>query len=394
MDLLWFWLVSGSQKEAEAWLDFALAVPGEADPDDRFIAAGIRKLNRLSDGGDADALKAGMETLSRELEAVDDRERPLVAVAKPVLALFAGDAERGARAEAAAAAHPDPWVGAALHLLNAGRAENDGELGAMAGELAAARAEFAAVGDAWGQAMALFIESGRQLVGGELEAARDTLAEAAEALEGLDPDTGAGMLDVRMSDILLRTGDHAGARRRAEQALARRDMGSDDATFVQAMIARIAWLDGDPGAARAVLDEARERIDRRGPVLAQYAHGKAMVEAQSAIVAADTGDLDEAERRLAAAFPAAAGTSDMPVIAMVGVAAAAVAHARGRLDEAAELLGAAAAVRGADDFTAPEVVRLRDDARSAAYARGRALSREDALSRLGAAVSGAAPVGP
>jgi hypothetical protein len=76
------------------------------------------------------------------------------------------------------------------------------------------------------------------------------------------------------------------------------------------------------------------------------------------------------------------------------VAAATLAAAHGRAGEAAELLGAAAAVRGADDFTSPEVSRLRDDARAAAYARGRALSREAALERLAAAASSAAPVGP
>jgi hypothetical protein len=202
------------------------------------------------------------------------------------------------------------------------------------------------------------------------------------------------MVDVRMSDILLRLGDLEGAREHAQRALARRDMGSDDTTFVQAMVARIAWIAGDTDGARAELADARERIERRGPVLPQYAHGKAMVEALSAIIAADAGDVEEAERRLAVALPAARGTTDMPMVAMAGVAAAAVAAARGEADAAAERLGAAAAVRGADDFTAPEIARLRDDARSAAYARGRALSREDALALLDAAVSRAAPVGP
>lgn len=84
----------------------------------------------------------------------------------------------------------------------------------------------------------------------------------------------------------------------------------------------------------------------------------------------------------------------MPIVGVTGVAAAMVAVARGRADEAAELLGAAAAVRGADDFTSPEVARLRELARSAAYARGRALSREEALARLEAFASRAAAVGP
>jgi hypothetical protein len=83
----------------------------------------------------------------------------------------------------------------------------------------------------------------------------------------------------------------------------------------------------------------------------------------------------------------------MPIVAAVGVAAATVAAVRGRAEEASVLLGAAAALRGADDFTSPEVARLRDEAQSPAYERGRALSRLEALARLQAAASRAAPVG-
>jgi predicted ATPase/DNA-binding SARP family transcriptional activator len=392
--LMWFWLLSGGQKEAEAWLDFALAVAGEADPLDRFIASGLRELSALSDAGDGERMKARLTEISHELEALDDRDRPLLAVAKPILALFAGDEALAARFEAAARAHPDPWVGAALHLLNAGRAENEGEIEAMGTELATARAKFAEVGDGWGLAMALFIESGRHLVSGRLDAARASLDEAQQALEGLDTDVGGGMLDVRMADIHLRQGDLAGARERALAALSRRDVGGDDAVFVEAMLARIDWLSGDLAGGRARLEEARERIARRGPILPQYAHAQATLEALSALLAAEAGEFDEAERRLAAAFPAARATTDMPIVALAGVAAASLAAARGCPDEAAELLGAAAAVRGADDVTSPEVARLRDAARARAYARGRGLSREAALERLAAASSSAAPVGP
>jgi hypothetical protein len=82
------------------------------------------------------------------------------------------------------------------------------------------------------------------------------------------------------------------------------------------------------------------------------------------------------------------------VVSSVAVAAAHLAAARGKPDEAAELLGAAAAIRGADDFTSPEVAAVREEARSAAYDRGRALAQEEALARLEAAASRAAPVGP
>jgi predicted ATPase/DNA-binding SARP family transcriptional activator len=392
--LLWFWLLSGSQNEATASLDLALAVEGESDPGDHAIAAGIRAFEGMKDAVDADELRRRMEEVSARVAPIDDRERPLLAIAKPVLWLFSGDEERGREADAAAAAHPDPWVHAALHLLHAGRAENDGDVEAMAAALGQARSAFAAVGDAWGLSMALFLDSGRLMLSGELEEARRTVGEAQAQLDGLDPHTGGGMLDVRMADVLLRLGDVAGARERAQRAHERRDLGSDDTAFVQAMLARVAWVAGDVDGARAELADARERLDRRGPILAEQSHGRALIEALSAILDAEAGELDDAERRVAAAHAGAVATRDMPIVAIAGVAAAAVAIARGRPDEAAELLGAAATVRGADDFTSPEVKRLRDDARSAAYARGRALSREDALARLESAASRAAPVGP
>jgi hypothetical protein len=69
------------------------------------------------------------------------------------------------------------------------------------------------------------------------------------------------------------------------------------------------------------------------------------------------------------------------------VAAAAIAHVRDDAAATAELISAAAAIRGADDPTNPEIRRLPPE-------RGPALSRPDALARLQRAVSGTAPVGP
>ncbi len=392
--LLWFWLLSGSQNEATAWLDFALAVDGEADPADRAIASGIRAFEGMKDASDSGELRRRMETIAAQVDPIDAGERPLLAIAKPVLWMFCEDEERRSEAEAAAAAHPDPWVHAALHLLHAARGENDGDVASMATALAAAREAFAEVGDAWGLSMALFLESGRLMLAGELDGARRTLTEAEQRLEGLDPATGAGMVDARMADILLRQGDVDAARERALRARSRLELGSDDTAFVQAMVVRIELVAGDVEGARAELADARERLERRGPSMPEQGHGHALIEALTAIVEAECGELDAAERRLAAAHSAAVATRDMPIVAFAGVAACAVAIARGRPHEAAELLGAAASVRGADDFTSPEVRRVHDGARAAAYARGRALSREDALTRLEAAASHAAPVSP
>jgi predicted ATPase/DNA-binding SARP family transcriptional activator len=392
--LLWFWLLSASQTESTAWLDFALAVEGEPDPDEYLIASTIRGFETLTEAENAEEMRARMSDVLDQVERLDDRERPLVAVAKPVLALFAGENERVREFQAAAEAHPDPWVRAALHLLDAGRAENDGDVETMRAALQKARTAFAEVGDSWGLAMSLFLDTGRLMLDGDLAAARKGIDEAQEALAGLNPDTGGGMFDTRMADVLLRLGDIDEARERAQRARDRRDSAADDMAFAQATLARIAWVSGDREGARAELADARERLERRRRLLPEQSHGWALIESLSAILAAEAGELEDAERHLATGLPLALATSDMPVVSSLAVAAAHLAAARGRSDEAAELLGAAAAIRGADDLTSPEVIAIRDEARSAAYDRGRALSREEALKRLEAAASSAAPVGP
>jgi len=392
--LLWFWLLSGSQTESTAWLDFALAVEGDSDPDEHLIASTIRGFERLTDAENAEEMRGHMSAVLDQVQGLNDRKHPLAAVAKPVMALFAGEEDRVRAFQEDAAAHPDPWVHAALHLLAAGRAENDGDVATMRAALQDARTAFAEVGDAWGLAMSLFLDTGRLMLAGELEAARRGIEEAQEALAGLNPDTGGGMFDTRMADVLLRLGRIDEARERALRARRRRDIGADDTAFAQASLARIAWVSGDVEAAQAELADARERLERRGRSLPEQSHGWALIESLSAILAAQAGELDDAERYIATGLPLALATTDMPIVASVGVAAAHLAAARGRPDEAAELLGAAAAIRGADDFTSPEVAAVRDEARSAAYDRGRALSREEALKRLEAAASRAAPVGP
>ena len=134
VDLLWFWLLSGSQQEATTWVEFALNVTGEADPDDRSIAEGVRIMGALEKDPRKEQVQTAIAELTERAAAIDDRERPLVAIAKVVLEFFAG--QDGRAQEAAAARHPDPWVHAALRLLRAGRAENEGAPDAMAGELA------------------------------------------------------------------------------------------------------------------------------------------------------------------------------------------------------------------------------------------------------------------
>jgi tetratricopeptide (TPR) repeat protein len=262
-----------------------------------------------------------------------------------------------------------------VHLLRAGKAENDGDIETMGAELGKAQAEFEQVGDRYGVAMAMFIESGRLMLAGDLEGAETALEQAREALERLGPQTAAGMLDLRVADLRLRRGDYEGALEFARQAQEQRDLGSDEIAFLQAMLARIAWLEGDLETAERELAEARERIERRGPTLPQSNHGRALVEGLSASLAAQSGDFAAAERWLASAHEVALGTEDMPVLASVAVAGAALAAARGDHATEVELLTAAMAIRGADDPTNPEVARLTPE-------RGPAMTQQAALATL------------
>ncbi len=67
VDLIWFWVLSGSPEEAMAWISFALAVPGETDPIDRLIAEGITQIAAVTQnhaaGGDA------LDDLAQRVEA-------------------------------------------------------------------------------------------------------------------------------------------------------------------------------------------------------------------------------------------------------------------------------------------------------------------------------------
>jgi hypothetical protein len=105
------------------------------------------------------------------------------------------------------------------------------------------------------------------------------------------------------------------------------------------------------------------------------------------------GELPRARERLAGAYEAAVASLDLPILALVGVE---VASAAEDPVAAAEILGAAARLRGAEDLTNPEIASLTEALRAtlggaafaAAHARGRALDRDAAVRRLDPAAVG------
>jgi ATP/maltotriose-dependent transcriptional regulator MalT len=115
-----------------------------------------------------------------------------------------------------------------------------------------------------------------------------------------------------------------------------------------------------------------------------------MVAATGAQIAIADGDLRTAREQALRSYRAAIGAEDRPLLAQASGATAELALALGQPERAAELLGAGAVVRGADDPTEPTALqlvpllraRLGDERYEACYAAGRALSRPAAIERL------------
>jgi hypothetical protein len=147
---------------------------------------------------------------------------------------------------------------------------------------------------------------------------------------------------------------------------------------------------GRPEAARplhAAAERGLAHVDRAHPV---RQHMDALIAAAAVMIAITDEDMPLAREKAGAAYHAAVESRDMPVLAMAAGPVIEVALALGHPERAAEMLGAASAVRGGEDPTDPMTVRLTarlqeklgDDRFSRAYARGRSLERAEAIRHL------------
>jgi hypothetical protein len=117
---------------------------------------------------------------------------------------------------------------------------------------------------------------------------------------------------------------------------------------------------------------------------------EAMVAATGVRIAIAVNDLRAAREQAVRSYRAAIAAEDMPLLAQASGTTAELAMALGQPERAAELLGAGAAVRGADDPTDPTALQLvpllraalGDGPYEACYAAGKALGRLAATERL------------
>jgi len=131
-------------------------------------------------------------------------------------------------------------------------------------------------------------------------------------------------------------------------------------------------------------------LQSTGEPTAFQAHGTAVGYGALAALDLVRGDRTAAALHVREGYRQAVRTNDLPILGVVGLAVAEVALDAGIPVLAAEVAGASARLRGADDPGSPFVRRVVEEGRrllgdrswDEAYGRGRALDRAAAIARL------------
>jgi tetratricopeptide (TPR) repeat protein len=392
----WYWMTIGSHSEIVTWVTFALAIDGDTDPGQRLLAEAFLAISGVAwhVKGRDDEVAAGLEQLATIGERMADtppNPPMMLSLIAPVIAMFVGDRERVGPLTERALQHEDPWIAAAVLTFRASMAENDGDVANMRADAEMSLAAFRELGERWGMANSLQMLGQLELMEGNLSAAAAAYREALDLATAIDGREDVAMMRMRLAHILTRQGDTAAARDylalgRQAAALS----GSPiEVLFTHVVEVEIARGAADLVTARSLGDHAIERLLELPAAHPVRSHGLAMVLATAAKIDLADGAVAAARQQLGDAFEMAVETKDMPIVAMVGVAVAMLAVADGRLEDAAEIVGAAARLRGAEDMSEPDVAGLDaalgglSNGRYAAnYASAKQLDRDAAIARI------------
>ncbi|MFI2505120.1 BTAD domain-containing putative transcriptional regulator [Streptomyces sp. NPDC018972] len=291
----------------------------------------------------------------------------------------------------------DRWGEAAALSTLATQALYEGDLAAVRRHAGASAALFAEVGDRWGQ-----LQASEQLgvvaeVTGDYPAAARLHQDGVRSAEELQLWSHVSFRLARLGRIALLTGDDVRATELHERArrLAVEQSHRTAEQFAENGLALGARRRGDLDAAEALLRPWLDWNRRFG-----VDSGAALVLAQLGYVAEQRGDARRAGELHRDGFAAARRSGDPRAVALALEGLAGARAAAGRPEEAASLLGTAAAVRDAVGAPLPpaeraDVDRAAERARedlggpgfTAAFARGRTLTAEDQVRLLDAAVS-------
>lgn len=374
-----FWAIQEGHAEAADRIRAALDVPGSAPAEVRITATADYLFN---------AVLAGQTTPAR---GITDRlppgspEQPRTAMVDALLSLIAGDPAGGLAALNQCAPIADPWMRGTICLVRSMLHGGCGDLAGMRQALVDAAAGFRESGERWGLTMALtYLGAARNLLG-ECDHAAAALNEARGLVRELKVDDhfqrvllavvrlDAGEVDIARAELLDIVADGAVGPRLA---------------MARIYLADLARWEGDP-------DEAARQLDSAAAALGSAGQEDALLRCGQGFLAIVTNDLVSARRHLATGLRLAAEMPDPPLVARVGVGVAQLVLRRGDAVAAAELLGAAHALRSVPDVFNRDVARLTsvlreglgEDAYLGAYGHGQRLTHEKALALIHARLS-------
>ncbi|MFD5418384.1 BTAD domain-containing putative transcriptional regulator [Streptomyces sp. NPDC127069] len=353
----WYWWLSGHRTEGRELLTAAVGTPGEVADDVRatayalvvlFVSAGrgderqaaewIHEAYRFSLRGRRRNPLLGLVTaLERLLEAPE----AFVSAFEPLL-----DSE-------------DPWVRALgqLHLgkmrIMLGHGGRDADA-----YLETALAEFRALGERFGISFAQTELAERIAVRGGLAGACEHLEQAIAVVTELGAVEDVIRMRSRQAQLYWLQGDGEAC----AAALAEAQRYADRVTWPDAL-AELALARAELARWGGEAEEARRQLGVATALLGGEALRGNVLAVTHDLLGYLADDLAEARAHHAAACEAAAGAGHAPLIAQVLVGVADLALRQGEYAQAARLLAASAGVRGLQDRSHPDAVRIERVAR-------------------------------
>ncbi|MCW2527960.1 MAG: transcriptional regulator, winged helix family [Pseudonocardiales bacterium] len=392
------WTLLNSHAEAASWLRFALEVEGPSDLRHRTMAEGLVALNSLVmtfGEGDTDVVQSRMtdlEAIGDRLDELDATDEPFLIMIRPMLAFFTNNRPRMYHLlDTAMVGLDDKWARATLIMFRGSMYENDGDVEGMRADTETAYELFEELGERWGLASTLASLATLHSMDGKIDEAIEEFNRAVRYLSEFGASSDEAFMHLRLANLYLRRNDLPAARREAESVrTAEIQAGSrSQRLMADSMEATIARAAGDSDAMAFYRLSLAEQLEDMRDLHPMNGHMRAMTLGILAVLEVDLGDIEAARSDLALSYSVGLGTRDMPIMASVAGAVAYFAAAVDRFEEAATVLGASVALRGAEDATDIDVAALMKKLRAElagrfedCYAAGRGLTQEAALAAV------------
>jgi predicted ATPase len=402
----WYWVLRGQPGEPEALARDVLALePKERSP--RMAEA--RMVCAMTAAGPSWEIHTVQPALANaladyaELTHGGPPSNPVAAMAEPLLALGERDPERAFAVFDRYMTSSDPWVRAAVPILRCSFGRILGRIDQPESDCRESLAAFRTLGDSWGAASALIQLAELAQLRGDYPTTVAALTEAGRFGQELGAWGDMSYIDGMLAAVRLRMGDLDRARTDLEQAervqSERSARLNDQSAWLGQVRAELHWQLGDMTAAAASCAKVLAWLgEKQSP---WWDGMRAQLLARLAMVVLRQGDRTRGRELLLAALDTAAAWIERPALAFALDAIAVFALQADQATDphegaalAATLLGAAHSIRGAFDEGSLDAPGARGAARGvlggagfdAAYERGRALGRDEAIAAAQGAV--------